>query len=124
MTHCHVPPEPSVRAKARNKRSLFYSIGRCVRVEERQQPHTTYTIRTLCRAALSGTLRKRAQKCKSPPRECLDVENNLRITTRSDLITSRCGGEYGARREGERRSLSWPRGYRRILQRTLFREEM
>ncbi|GBP74158.1 hypothetical protein EVAR_53348_1 [Eumeta japonica] len=43
MTHCPVPPEPSVRARARNERSLFHSIGRCVRVEERQRPHTTCT---------------------------------------------------------------------------------
>ncbi|GBP51664.1 hypothetical protein EVAR_48287_1 [Eumeta japonica] len=43
MTHCRVPPEPSVRARARNESSLFHSIGRCVRVEERQRPHTTYT---------------------------------------------------------------------------------
>ncbi|GBP62020.1 hypothetical protein EVAR_46049_1 [Eumeta japonica] len=43
MTHCRVPPEPSVRARARNERSLFHSIDRCVRVEERQRPHTTYT---------------------------------------------------------------------------------
>ncbi|GBP55786.1 hypothetical protein EVAR_50202_1 [Eumeta japonica] len=43
MIHCRVPPEPSVRARARNERSLFHSIGRCVRVEERQRPHTTYT---------------------------------------------------------------------------------
>ncbi|GBP47076.1 hypothetical protein EVAR_29679_1 [Eumeta japonica] len=47
MTHCHVPPEPSVRARARNERFLFHPIGRCVRVEERQRPHTTYT-RSLC----------------------------------------------------------------------------
>ncbi|GBP27201.1 hypothetical protein EVAR_15974_1 [Eumeta japonica] len=38
MTHCLVPPEPSARARARNQRSLFHSIGRCVRVEERQRP--------------------------------------------------------------------------------------
>ncbi|GBP62860.1 hypothetical protein EVAR_44715_1 [Eumeta japonica] len=38
-----VPPEPSVRARTQNVRSLFHSIGRCVRVEERQRPHTTYT---------------------------------------------------------------------------------
>ncbi|GBP37527.1 hypothetical protein EVAR_28779_1 [Eumeta japonica] len=43
MTHCRVPPEPSVRARARNERSLFHSIGQCVRIEERQRPHTTYT---------------------------------------------------------------------------------
>ncbi|GBP16858.1 hypothetical protein EVAR_13238_1 [Eumeta japonica] len=43
MTHCRVPPEPSVRARPRNERPLFHSIGRFVRVEERQQPHTTYT---------------------------------------------------------------------------------
>ncbi|GBP65118.1 hypothetical protein EVAR_5264_1 [Eumeta japonica] len=59
MTHCRVPPEPSVRARARDKRlrgtigksvrlmthlSLIHSIGRCVRVEEeRQRQHTTYT---------------------------------------------------------------------------------
>ncbi|GBP75245.1 hypothetical protein EVAR_45444_1 [Eumeta japonica] len=43
MTHCRVPPEPSVRARARNERSLFHSIGRCDRVEERQRPHATYT---------------------------------------------------------------------------------
>ncbi|GBP83587.1 Transmembrane protein 181 [Eumeta japonica] len=47
MTHCRVPPEPSARARARNKRSLFHSIGRCVRVEERQQPNTTYTTQHL-----------------------------------------------------------------------------
>ncbi|GBP26525.1 hypothetical protein EVAR_86027_1 [Eumeta japonica] len=44
MTHCRVPPELSVRARARNERFLFDSIGRCVRVEERQRPHTTYTL--------------------------------------------------------------------------------
>ncbi|GBP90869.1 Sphingomyelin phosphodiesterase 4 [Eumeta japonica] len=43
MTHCRAPPEPSERAMARNERFLFHSIGRCVRVEERQRPHTTYT---------------------------------------------------------------------------------
>ncbi|GBP05294.1 hypothetical protein EVAR_76739_1 [Eumeta japonica] len=43
MSHCRVPPEPSVRARARNERSLFHSIDRCVREEERQRPHTTYT---------------------------------------------------------------------------------
>ncbi|GBP41488.1 hypothetical protein EVAR_24406_1 [Eumeta japonica] len=43
MSHCRVPPEPSVRARAWNERSLFHSIGRCVRVEERQRPHTPYT---------------------------------------------------------------------------------
>ncbi|GBP24806.1 hypothetical protein EVAR_14139_1 [Eumeta japonica] len=43
VTHYPVPPEPSARARARNERSLFHSIGRCVRVEERQRPHTTYT---------------------------------------------------------------------------------
>ncbi|GBP17807.1 Probable protein phosphatase 2C T23F11.1 [Eumeta japonica] len=43
MSHCRIPPEPSVRARTRNERSLFNSIGRCVRVEERQRPHTTYT---------------------------------------------------------------------------------
>ncbi|GBP35922.1 Protein pellino [Eumeta japonica] len=43
MTHCRVPLEPSVRARVRNELSLFHSIGRCVRVEERQRPHTTYT---------------------------------------------------------------------------------
>ncbi|GBP69739.1 hypothetical protein EVAR_48766_1 [Eumeta japonica] len=41
---CRVPPEPSVRVKSRNERFLFHSIGRCVRVEERQRPHTTYTL--------------------------------------------------------------------------------
>ncbi|GBP08397.1 hypothetical protein EVAR_77104_1 [Eumeta japonica] len=45
MTHCRVPLVPSVRARARNKRSLFHSIGRCVRVEEKQRPHTTYTFK-------------------------------------------------------------------------------
>ncbi|GBP10448.1 hypothetical protein EVAR_76315_1 [Eumeta japonica] len=40
---CRVTSEPSVRARARNERSLFHSIGRCVREEERQRPHTTYT---------------------------------------------------------------------------------
>ncbi|GBP20978.1 hypothetical protein EVAR_9549_1 [Eumeta japonica] len=30
MTHCRVPPEPSVRARARNERSLFHSVGRCL----------------------------------------------------------------------------------------------
>ncbi|GBP67443.1 hypothetical protein EVAR_49337_1 [Eumeta japonica] len=44
MTHYRVPPKPSVRAKVQNERSLFHAIGRCVRVEERQRPHTTYTI--------------------------------------------------------------------------------
>ncbi|GBP15724.1 hypothetical protein EVAR_93913_1 [Eumeta japonica] len=49
---------PSMQAKARNKRmrgtigpsarlvthlSLFHSIGRCIRIEEGQRPHTTYT---------------------------------------------------------------------------------
>ncbi|GBP71602.1 hypothetical protein EVAR_10815_1 [Eumeta japonica] len=56
MIHCHVPPEPSVRARAwkterhdRPKRSAcdasisFHSIGRCIRVEERQRQRTTYT---------------------------------------------------------------------------------
>ncbi|GBP67742.1 hypothetical protein EVAR_40513_1 [Eumeta japonica] len=43
MTHCRVPPEPSVRARARNERYLFHSIGRCVQEEERQRPHTTHT---------------------------------------------------------------------------------
>ncbi|GBP21282.1 hypothetical protein EVAR_11677_1 [Eumeta japonica] len=43
MTHCRVPPGPSVRARAWNERSFFHSMGRCVRVEERQRPHTTYT---------------------------------------------------------------------------------
>ncbi|GBP47598.1 hypothetical protein EVAR_30312_1 [Eumeta japonica] len=28
MTHCRVPSEPSARARARNERSLFHSIGR------------------------------------------------------------------------------------------------
>ncbi|GBP55386.1 hypothetical protein EVAR_45708_1 [Eumeta japonica] len=46
MTHCRVPSEPSVPVRARNKRSLFHSIGRCVREEERQRPHTTYTLRS------------------------------------------------------------------------------
>ncbi|GBP20215.1 hypothetical protein EVAR_82088_1 [Eumeta japonica] len=43
MTHCRVPHEPRVRARARNERPLFHSIGRCVRVEKSQRPHTTYT---------------------------------------------------------------------------------
>ncbi|GBP63686.1 hypothetical protein EVAR_82046_1 [Eumeta japonica] len=47
MTHCRVPPEPSARARALNERPLFHSIGRCVRVEERQRPHTTYTSRKI-----------------------------------------------------------------------------
>ncbi|GBP14838.1 hypothetical protein EVAR_91993_1 [Eumeta japonica] len=40
MTHCRVPPEP---ASERGTSDLFHFIGRCVRVEERQRPHTTYT---------------------------------------------------------------------------------
>ncbi|GBP92719.1 hypothetical protein EVAR_66040_1 [Eumeta japonica] len=43
MTHCRVPSQPSVRARARNERSLFHSIVRRVRVEERQRLHTTFT---------------------------------------------------------------------------------
>ncbi|GBP35042.1 hypothetical protein EVAR_75245_1 [Eumeta japonica] len=51
MTHCRVPPEPSVRARAQIERSLCHSVDRCVRVEERQRPHTTYT------AEAAGTYR-------------------------------------------------------------------
>ncbi|GBP94359.1 Immediate early response 3-interacting protein 1 [Eumeta japonica] len=44
MTHCRVPPEPSVRARARNERFLFHSIGRCVRVRERESGRTQPTL--------------------------------------------------------------------------------
>ncbi|GBP60728.1 hypothetical protein EVAR_47466_1 [Eumeta japonica] len=48
MTHCRVPSDSSVRARARNERSVFHSMGRCVRVEKRQRPHTyTPTVRAL-----------------------------------------------------------------------------
>ncbi|GBP27370.1 hypothetical protein EVAR_18847_1 [Eumeta japonica] len=56
MTHCRVPPEPSVRARARNERCLFHSIGRCVRVEERQRPHNLHW--------LSGRARRTRAECR------------------------------------------------------------
>ncbi|GBP96170.1 hypothetical protein EVAR_98226_1 [Eumeta japonica] len=42
MTHCRVPPEPSVSERARNERSL--PLHRPMRPSrKRQRPHTTYT---------------------------------------------------------------------------------
>ncbi|GBP36642.1 hypothetical protein EVAR_35226_1 [Eumeta japonica] len=58
MTHCRVPSEPSesgtiegtigLSARLVTHLSLFHSIGRCVRAEERQRPHTT-TLVASCR---------------------------------------------------------------------------
>ncbi|GBP48232.1 hypothetical protein EVAR_96821_1 [Eumeta japonica] len=48
MTHCRVPLEPSVRARARTERSLFHSIGRCDQVEERDSGRTQPTRELFC----------------------------------------------------------------------------
>ncbi|GBP65531.1 hypothetical protein EVAR_98152_1 [Eumeta japonica] len=69
MTHCRVPPEPSVRARERNERSLFHSIGRCVRVEERQRPHTTYTV----------TRGETGPAAAGPPLCAADRRNNIEL---------------------------------------------
>ncbi|GBO98345.1 hypothetical protein EVAR_24_1 [Eumeta japonica] len=94
MTHCRVPPEPSVRVRAQNERSLFHSISRCVLVEERQRPHTTYTqARVHCRRRTTFVDAVRAARRR---REEL-TEHATRIAIRVGIVAIRekkARGEY------------------------------
>ncbi|GBP70394.1 hypothetical protein EVAR_45661_1 [Eumeta japonica] len=87
MTHCRVPPEPSVQARARNERPLFHSMGRCVRVEERQRLHTTYIFVEI--GTVSGRRAQSRAKAGTKIKNVIEVETGCRIGYSRVLPSSR-----------------------------------
>ncbi|GBP70924.1 hypothetical protein EVAR_97771_1 [Eumeta japonica] len=86
MTHCRVPPEPSARARARNERFLFHSIGRCVRIEgdsgRTQLTPSMYICRQLPFASRTGdAVRRRAGEARRRRRGARRVVADKTLTT-------------------------------------------